>query len=74
VVHSGIRPRFWLRGNGGAGYVRMSGKAFFFEKKKQKTFTSYAGHVPYRATAQELKVFWFFSSEKNMLSSKTEFS
>jgi salicylate hydroxylase len=33
----------------------MSGKAFFFEKKKQKTFTSYAGQVPYRATGAGIK-------------------
>jgi len=26
-----------------------------------------AGQIPYLSTAQELKVFWFFSSEKNTL-------
>jgi hypothetical protein len=43
-------------------------KRFFFEKKKQKTFarlgTPSGHHVP-----QMTKVFWFFSSEKNILTS-----
>jgi hypothetical protein len=49
-------------------------KEFFFEKKNQKTFVPGArGKI--RAMAGELgvrrkiKVFWFFSSEKNILSS-----
>jgi hypothetical protein len=25
-----------------------------------------AGQIPYRATGAEVKVFWFFSSEKNI--------
>jgi len=39
-------------------------KHFFFEKKKQKTFTSlsraYDQHLP-----KQSKVFWFFFSKKN---------
>jgi hypothetical protein len=37
-------------------------KAFFFEKKKQKTFTSALCPL---ARAQIAKVFWFFFSKKN---------
>jgi hypothetical protein len=50
-------------------------RVFFSEEKKQKTFNScacstirdLAGQVPYRPTVPEAKVFWFFSSEKNIL-------
>jgi hypothetical protein len=44
---------------------------FFSEEKNQKTFTScsfpLAGHVPDLSASAESKVFWFFSSEKNIL-------
>jgi hypothetical protein len=44
-------------------------KAFFFEKKKQKTFTSCprhgAGHVTYRAAGAGRKSLLVLSSEKN---------
>jgi hypothetical protein len=45
---------------------------FFFEKKKQKTFTSSAAPTIQARPridepAQDIKVFWFFSSAKNML-------
>jgi hypothetical protein len=48
-------------------------KTFFFEKKNQKTFMSCGCRTMPAGSriaqpAQELKVFWFFSSEKNMLS------
>jgi hypothetical protein len=43
-------------------------KRFFFEKKKQKTFavlgSPWGQHIP-----KMTKVFWFFSSEKNILTS-----
>jgi hypothetical protein len=47
-------------------------QGFFFEKKKQKTFNSSlglrdAGSVSVYPRAQDIKVFWFFSSEKTML-------
>ena len=50
----------------------MRKKNFFFEKKKQKTFSSCpASTLPASSRilepVQEVKVFWFFSSEKNML-------
>jgi hypothetical protein len=41
-------------------------KVFFSEEKKQKTFTSLSRFFP-AAYAQYIKVFWFFSSEKNCL-------
>jgi len=37
-------------------------KVFFFEKKKQKTFTP---SLWPQARAQQAKVFWFFFSKKN---------
>jgi hypothetical protein len=40
------------------------GKAFFFEKKKQKTFGTWRARWG-NAAAKITKVFWFFSSEKN---------
>jgi hypothetical protein len=39
-------------------------KAFFFEKKKQKTFDRCCGLFP-RARLEEAKVFWFFFAKKN---------
>jgi hypothetical protein len=42
-------------------------KAFFFEKKKQKTFGYWIRLQP-QAEAQGSKVFWFFFSKKNILS------
>jgi hypothetical protein len=48
-------------------------KAFFFEKKKQKTFISslhQASRQDSQITwcwAEEMKVFWFFFSKKNIL-------
>jgi hypothetical protein len=45
-------------------------KVFFFEKKKQKTFASLSRTYPQRSS--RLKVFWFFFSKKNMLSSLQE--
>jgi hypothetical protein len=54
----------------GVGYtwVRVGErKAFFFEKKKQKTFgRAVADFSGERATARK-KVFWFFFSKKNIL-------
>jgi hypothetical protein len=41
-------------------------KAFFFEKKKQKTFVSLVRAAQQHAL-QEAKVFWFFFSKKNIL-------
>jgi hypothetical protein len=40
------------------------GKRFFFEKKKQKTFSCWCKRKPIRQ-AQVAKVFWFFFSKKN---------
>jgi hypothetical protein len=44
---------------------------FFSEEKNQKTFMflrfQLAGHGLSVAVGEEVKVFWFFSSEKNML-------
>jgi hypothetical protein len=44
---------------------------FFSEEKNQKTFISTlaarSGTWPESDAAQDAKVFWFFSSEKNML-------
>jgi hypothetical protein len=39
-------------------------KAFFFEKKKQKTFVSCRGLVT--GARKRAKVFWFFFSKKNI--------
>jgi hypothetical protein len=51
--------------------MKQKKQDFFFEKKKQKTFTSCAAPtLPARSRMmrrQEVKVFWFFSSEKNIL-------
>jgi hypothetical protein len=49
------------------------GKKFFSEEKNQKTFDCWRGGLlPGLADqlqqAKQSKVFWFFSSEKNMLS------
>jgi hypothetical protein len=46
---------------------------FFSEEKNQKTFTFSAGsplsgHGRLAAAGADIKVFWFFSSEKNILS------
>jgi hypothetical protein len=48
-------------------------KAFFSEEKKQKTFISQPAPIfPANAKTpvqpQDIKVFWLFSSEKNILS------
>jgi len=52
--------------------MKQKKQDFFFEKKKQKTFASCAGStLPARSRMmrrQKVKVFWFFSSEKNILS------
>ncbi len=48
-------------------------KDFFFEKKKQKTFVSGARALP-PSRASITKVFWNFSSEKNMLPSESGFT
>jgi hypothetical protein len=50
-----------------------SGKAFFSEEKKQKTFLilrsfDVADYGRTVSASAALKVFWFFSSEKNILS------
>jgi hypothetical protein len=37
-------------------------KRLLFLRQRQDT-----GHVPYRGSGGEAKVFWFFSSEKNIL-------
>jgi hypothetical protein len=41
-------------------------KAFFFEKKNQKTFVLLSPPVQ-KWAGSRMKVFWFFSSEKNAL-------
>jgi hypothetical protein len=41
-----------------------SGKDFFFEKKKQKTFMSFWRAVG-KGAPKNIKVFWFFFSKKN---------
>jgi hypothetical protein len=41
-------------------------RAFFFEKKKQKTFAILSRPSP-AAYAKVTKVFWFFFSKKNIL-------
>jgi hypothetical protein len=49
------------------------GRVFFSEEKKQKTFTpspaERSGHAHHVGGGGEVKVFWFFSSEKNILPS-----
>jgi hypothetical protein len=56
-------------GRGGGDADRKVRKAFFFEKKKQKTFVRVArGRHPPRATAKSL--FASFSSEKEGLASR----
>jgi hypothetical protein len=40
-------------------------KAFFFEKKKQKTFDYFGFGLSRIGSAQFAKVFWFFFSKKN---------
>jgi hypothetical protein len=45
--------------------VKEEGKAFFFEKKKQKTFSSCRALAG--SARQVAKVFWFFFSKKNCL-------
>jgi hypothetical protein len=48
---------------------QVTGKArkdFFFEKKKQKTFSRWAERYGRRARKSP-KVFWFFFSKKNVL-------
>jgi hypothetical protein len=42
-------------------------KVFFFEKKKQKTFTRCRGLTG--DVRKDIKVFWFFFLKKNILSS-----
>jgi len=50
--------------SGRPGVVLERKKDFFFEKKKQKTFTHWLR--PFRrGSGQESKVFWFFFSKKN---------
>jgi hypothetical protein len=47
-------------------------KVFFFEKKKQKTFAPGLPKDPTRKprrAPEQAKVFWFFFSKKNILSS-----
>jgi hypothetical protein len=46
------------------GIVEKQEKAFFFEKKKQKTFIS--SGVLEKNPRQRSKVFWFFFSKKNI--------
>jgi hypothetical protein len=41
------------------------GKVFFFEKKKQKTFSSLS-RTSRQHVSEKLKVFWFFFSKKNI--------
>jgi hypothetical protein len=49
------------------------GSVFFSEEKNQKTFALCArqdpGHGPPQGAGGKIKVFWFFSSEKNILES-----
>jgi hypothetical protein len=46
---------------------------FFSEEKNQKTYASKLaaryGTWPEREASQDIRVFWFYSSEKNMLPS-----
>jgi hypothetical protein len=51
----------WVHGGEG---VR---KAFFFEKKKQKTFVHLGSVLPTRLEAKWVEVFWFFFSKENAL-------
>jgi hypothetical protein len=47
--------------------LREAGKRFFFEKKKQKTFS--CGRMPGPAARHKVaKVFWCFFSKKNTVS------
>jgi iron complex outermembrane receptor protein len=46
--------------------AQRPGRVFFFEKKKQKTFTRLAAASP-DGLSQVSKVFWFFFSKKNAL-------
>jgi hypothetical protein len=52
---------------------RKKVRFFFSEEKKQKTFilalADRSGTWPDRGDSGKVKVFWFFSSEKNILSS-----
>jgi hypothetical protein len=50
--------------------ARRGSKAFFFEKKKQKTFTYCGFSLSGKAQPKLVKVFWFFFSKKNRLSSR----
>jgi hypothetical protein len=53
----------------GREWQAESGKAFFFEKKNQKTFNSWPSlasrRLGQRTPAEHVKVFWFFFSKKN---------
>jgi hypothetical protein len=46
------------------GWISKESKHFFFEKKKQKTFSRWAERYDRRARKSS-KVFWFFFSKKN---------
>jgi len=52
----------------GRASQRKKGRLFFSEEKKQKTFIFQANESR-KNTYQETKVFWFFFSKKNILSS-----
>ena len=48
---------------------KKESKVFFSEEKKQKTFLIQVLVPPERTATAPEKVFWFFSSEKNILPS-----
>jgi len=47
----------------------LKSKNFFFEKKKQKTFDYFGFGLSGYSEPRLVKVFWFFFSKKNFLSS-----
>jgi hypothetical protein len=49
------------------GLREQGSKAFFFEKKKQKTFDCFGCGPSSEAQRKHAKVFWFFFSKKNSL-------
>ncbi len=60
-----IRFQYGLRGGDFCG---KKSKAFFFEKKQQKTFVMLT-RSRHGARTEDTKVFWFFFSKKNTLAS-----
>jgi hypothetical protein len=56
-----FRVSLSMRGN------EKARKQFFFEKKNQKTFDCWLTWYERLIRTELIKVFWFFSSEKNCL-------